>query len=260
MENIVSNILSLTSNFKPVIGVVLGSGLGGFTSCVDIKHTIPYSSIEGFPVSTVEGHEGALIFGYIADVPLVIMKGRFHYYEGYSTPTITTPIRVMHLLGVKTLILSNAAGAINTSFELGDIMLLNNHLNFLPNPLIGANDSRFGVRFPDMKQPYSKELIALAHSLDHELQEGVYAALTGPSYETAAEVNMLRLLGADAVGMSTVPEVIVANHCGMQVLALSVITNDTRATEVTHQEVMEIGAQASIRLSKLVKGIVGSLL
>ena len=251
MENIVSTIDALTSNFRPEIGIILGSGLGGFISNVDIKFKIPYSQIEGFPVSTVQGHDGELIFGYVASSPVVVMKGRFHFYEGYSAQTTTIPIRVMKLLGVKYLMLSNAAGALNPDFKIGDIMLLTNHINFIPNPLIGKNDESFGVRFPDMKYPYSKRMLDIARSFNMGLKEGVYVAFTGPSYETAAEVNMLRLLGADVVGMSTVPEVIVARHAQMEVFAVSVVTNDTSEIEVTHQEVMEVGNRAGEKMNML---------
>lgn len=251
MENIVSVINNLTHNFKPEIGVILGSGLGGFTSEIDVKYSIPYSQIEGFPVSTVEGHDGRLIFGYVASKPVIVMKGRFHFYEGYSVQTTTIPIRVMKLLGVKCLLLSNAAGAINRNYRIGDIMLLNNHINFIPNPLIGRNDEKFGTRFPDMKHPYSERLLNMARGYNMNLHEGVYAAMSGPSYETAAEVNMLRVMGADAVGMSTVPEVIVARHTGLEVFAVSVITNDTSEAEVTHEEVMEVGNKAGLKMNEL---------
>lgn len=251
MENIVSVINNLTHNFKPEIGVILGSGLGGFTSEIDIKYSISYSQIEGFPVSTVDGHDGKLIFGYVASRAVIVMKGRFHFYEGYSVQATTIPIRVMKLLGVKYLLLSNAAGAINPTFRIGDIMLLNNHINFIPNPLIGKNEEQFGTRFPDMKYPYSERMLAKARSYNMNLKEGVYAAMSGPSYETAAEVNMLRVMGADAVGMSTVPEVIVARHASMEVFAVSVITNDTSEAEVTHQEVMEVGNKAGQKMNEL---------
>ncbi len=251
MKNIVTHINSLTSNFKPKVGIVLGSGLGGFTSEVRVEYSIPYSEIDGFPQSTVEGHDGKLIFGYIKDVPVVVMKGRFHFYEGYSTKEVTLPIRVMSLLGVERLFLSNAAGAINTNFRVGDIMLINNHVNFIPNPLIGKNDSSFGERFPDMKYPYSLELIDKALKFDPSAQQGVYIALTGPSYETAAEINMLRIIGGDAVGMSTAPEVVVARHCGIEVFAVSVITNDTSELEATHEEVVRVANEAGERMNRL---------
>ena len=251
MENITSALNNLTSNFKPEIGIILGSGLGGFISNIDIKFTIPYSEIPGFPVSTVQGHDGELIFGYVASRPVVVMKGRFHFYEGYSAQTTTIPIRVMKLLGVKYLMLSNAAGALNPNFRIGDIMLLTNHINFIPNPLIGKNDDAFGVRFPDMKYPYSERMLNIARGLNMDLKEGVYVAFTGPSYESAAEVKMLRLFGGDVVGMSTVPEVIVARHAQMEVFAVSVITNDTSESEVTHEEVMEVGIKAGEKMNAL---------
>lgn len=259
MENIVSIINNLTANFKPLVGVVLGSGLGGFVSKLEVKYSIPYSEIAGFPVSTVAGHDGKLLFGYVEGCPVVVMKGRFHYYEGYSPAIVTLPIRIMKRLGVEYLMLSNAAGAINREFRIGDVMLITNHLNFIPNPLIGANDECFGVRFPDMKHPYSERFLALARSFNMNLQEGVYAAFTGPSYETAAEVNMLRMLGADVVGMSTVPEVIVARHSGMEVFAVSVVTNDTSENEVTHQEVMEVGNRAGKKMNLLFAKIIKNI-
>lgn len=259
MENIVSIINNLTSDFKPEIGVVLGSGLGGFTNKIDIKYEISYSEIEGFPVSTVAGHDGKLIFGYVEGCAVMVMKGRFHFYEGYSPSVVTLPIRIMKLLGVKYLLLSNAAGAINREFRIGDVMLITNHINFIPNPLIGPNDERFGVRFPDMKHPYSEPLLKMARSFDMGLREGVYVALTGPSYETAAEVNMLRTMGADVVGMSTVPEVIVARHAGMEVFAVSVVTNDTSENEVTHQEVMEVGNRAGEKMNELFAKIIKNI-
>ncbi len=251
METIINTINRLTSNFKPKVGVILGSGLGGFASEVDIRYTIPYSDIDGIPVSTVEGHSGELLFGYVGNTPIVVMKGRFHFYEGYSTQQATILIRVMKRLGVARLLISNAAGAINNNFRVGDVMVINNHINFLPNPLIGANDNTFGVRFPDMKHPYSLSLIDKAFEYDSALRRGVYVALTGPSYETAAEINMLRIVGGDAVGMSTAPEVIVANHCSMEVFAVSIITNDTSELKATHEEVVAVANQASLRMNKL---------
>lgn len=259
MENIVSIINNLTSDFKPEIGVVLGSGLGGFTSIVDVKYSIPYSQIEGFPLSTVEGHDGKLIFGYVEGCRVVVMKGRFHFYEGYTLSEVTLPVRVMKLLGVNYLLLSNAAGAINRELKIGDVMLITNHINFITNPLIGRNDERFGIRFPDMKHPYSKRLLDMARSFEMGLREGVYVALSGPSYETAAEVNMLRTMGADVVGMSTAPEVIVARHAGMEVFAVSVVTNDTSESEVTHQEVIEIGNRAGEKMNKLFSKIIQNI-
>ncbi len=251
MESIITMLNSKTNNFKPLVGVVLGSGLGKFTDMVDIKYVIPYNEIDGFPVSTVVGHSGEFIFGYVKDVPVVVMKGRFHFYEGYSTKEVTLPIRVMKLLGIKKLLLSNAAGAINTSFRVGDIMILNNHINFIPNPLIGKNDERFGTRFPDMKNPYSAEMTTKALAFDNTLQKGVYVALTGPSYETAAEINMLRIIGGDAVGMSTAPEVVVARHSNIEVFAVSVITNDTAEEEASHEEVVAAANSASDRMNAL---------
>lgn len=256
MVNIISAIDAITNNFRAEIGVILGSGLGGFTSVIDIKYTIPYSEISGFPTSTTKGHDGELIFGYVDSRSVIVMKGRFHYYEGYSSQMTTIPIRLMKLLGVKHLLLSNAAGAVNRDYKIGDVIIINNHINFIPNPLIGKNDDEFGSRFPDMKAPYSQRLIDIAKKIDAQLCEGVYAAMTGPSYETSAEINMLRVIGADIVGMSTTPEVIVARHADIEVFAISVVTNDTSEAEVTHQEVIDVGIKAGEKMNILFKKII----
>jgi len=247
-----------TNNFKPEIGIILGSGLGDFAQGFDAI-TVPYSDIPGFEKSTVQGHAGQLAFANIGGKNVVLMQGRYHFYEGHPMQTVVFPVKVMCKLGVETLIVTNAAGAVNKEFKPADLMIITDHLNFMgTNPLIGKNDEDFGTRFPDMSEVYKKDLIktakVCAKELNIELQEGVYAAFTGPSYETPAEINMLRLLGADAVGMSTIPEAIVANYCGMQVLGISCITNsaagvDTKA--LSHHEVIETADIAKTKFKSL---------
>lgn len=259
-------IQSLTQT-KPAVGIVLGSGLGNLTSNIQIEQTIPYSDIPNFPVSTVEGHQGALIIGKLNGVSIIAMKGRFHYYEGYSAQQCTFPIRVMHALGIKQLVLSNASGGVNENFEIGDIMLINDHINLLPdNPLRGKNIDELGPRFPDMSEPYSKKLNAIvkdvASSNKIRLQEGVYAALSGPTYETPAEYNYIRIIGADAVGMSTVPEVIVANHIGLPCVALSIITDlgvKGKIVEISHEEVQEIAQKSEPIMTFLIKELLSTI-
>ncbi|MCB9173331.1 MAG: purine-nucleoside phosphorylase [Flavobacteriales bacterium] len=259
-------IQSLTQT-KPVVGIVLGSGLGNLTSNIQIEHTIPYKDIPNFPISTVEGHQGALIIGKLNGLSIIAMKGRFHYYEGYSAQQCTFPIRVMHALGIKQLVLSNASGGVNENFEIGDIMLINDHINLLPdNPLRGKNIDELGPRFPDMSEPYSKQLNAIiknvASSNKIRLQEGVYAALSGPTYETPAEYNYIRIIGADAVGMSTVPEVIVANHIGLPCVALSIITDlgvKGKIVEISHEEVQEIAQKSEPIMTFLIKELLATI-
>ncbi|MEG1553437.1 MAG: purine-nucleoside phosphorylase [Rikenellaceae bacterium] len=256
IDDIVKFLDTATDNFRPKVGVVLGSGLGSFADAIEVRYSIPYSDIEGFPLSTVQGHDGCLIFGFLGGVKVVIVKGRFHYYEGYSLEQVVLPIRVLALLGVGRLLLSNAAGALNKSFKMGDMMIITNHINFIPNPLIGRNDERFGTRFPDMKQPYSLSLIKKAKEFSNNIKEGVYVACTGPSYETAAEVDFYRMIGGDAVGMSTVPEVIAARHMGLEVFAMSLITNSTDLThEITHEEVLAEGEKAAYKMVSLFKAL-----
>lgn len=259
-------IQSLTQT-QPVVGIVLGSGLGNLTSNIQIEKTIPYKDIPNFPVSTVEGHQGALIIGKLNGVSIIAMKGRFHYYEGYSAQQCTFPIRVMHALGIKQLVLSNASGGVNENFEIGDIMLINDHINLLPdNPLRGKNIDELGPRFPDMSEPYSKKLNTIiknvASSNKIRLQEGVYAALSGPTYETPAEYNYIRIIGADAVGMSTVPEVIVANHIGLPCVALSIITDlgvKGKIVEISHEEVQEIAQKSEPIMTFLIKELLSTI-
>jgi purine-nucleoside phosphorylase len=231
----------------PKIGLILGSGLGVLAEEIEQPVKIAYNEIPDFPVSTVEGHAGQLVFGTIHGVEVVAMQGRFHFYEGYSFEKVTFPVRVMKELGVETLIVTNAAGGVNESFSPGDLMIITDHINNMgTNPLIGPNDSRLGVRFPDMSEAYTKELRVLAKQISEQLniptQEGVYVGNTGPTYETPAEVRMIRTLGGDAVGMSTVPEVIVARHAGMKVMGISCISNMAAGIldqPLNHEEVIE---------------------
>ena len=251
MQKTLDFISKKTNNFKPEIGVILGSGLGDFIQTFN-SISIPYSEIPGFETSTVQGHKGQLVFTEIPKTGtltshVVIMQGRYHFYECNSMEKVTYPIKVMKKLGVKTLIITNAAGAINKEFKPADLMLITDHINFMgTNPLIGINDENLGPRFPDMSEVYKKSLIKKAQDCAKEIgidvKSGVYTALTGPSYETPAEINMLGMLGADAVGMSTVPEAIVANYCGMDVLGISCISNSAagvQKTPLSHKEVIE---------------------
>ncbi len=244
------------SGFNGRVAVILGSGLGGFASEIKTKHVFPYQEIPNFPVSTVEGHSNRLIIGTYHNKEIIAMQGRFHFYEGHTMEALTFPIRVFKMLGVEYLILSNAAGGINYGFEVGDLMMITDHINFFgTNPLIGPNIDELGPRFPDMTQPYDPELIQYIRELARErfipLHEGVYVGGTGPSFETKAEYRFFHMMGGDAIGMSTVPEVIVANHMGMKVFAISVITNN--GLEVAeegnnHHEVLDVAAHAAPKL------------
>lgn len=254
-------------NNIPKTGIILGSGLGGLTDIIDIETEIAYRDIPNFPVSTVEGHCGQLVFGTISGSNVVLMAGRFHYYEGYNMQEVTFPVRVMKALGVQTLIVSNAAGGTNTTFSIGDLMVIRDHINLFPeHPLRGHNDERLGTRFPDMSRAYDHELIEIAQKISIEkgicIKTGVYIGLQGPTYETPAEYKMLHTLGGDAVGMSTVPEVIVARHGGMRVFAISVITDmgisDVPVT-VTHEEVLEAANAAAPKMATLVTELVKHL-
>lgn len=253
-------IKSKVNGFEPEVGIVLGSGLGGLVDTIDIQYTIPYKDIPNFPVSTVQGHESKLVFGILSGRKVVMMQGRFHYYEGYSTKEVTFPIRVLKYLGIKLLILSNASGGVNPAFRVSDIMIITDHINLLPNPLIGKNDDRIGTRFPELSEAYNKNAIAMADKIANELniklQHGVYVGDTGPTYETPAEYNYYRVIGGDCVGMSTVPEVIVARHCGLPVFAMSVITDlggKDIAVQVTHEEVINAANVAAPKMSAILK-------
>ncbi len=223
-------VKSKLDGIRPFAGIVLGSGLGKLADYIENKIVIPYKDIPNFAVSTATGHKGNIIAGTLGGKPVVAMQGRFHYYEGYSMEQVTLPIRVMKLLGIKYLFVSNAAGGVNYDFNVGDLMIIKDHINLLPNPLIGKNLDEFGPRFPDMTRPYEPSVMALAKEIASDmgivLKEGVYLASTGPTYETPAEYKYFRILGADAVGMSTIPEVIVARHSSIPVFGISVITNE----------------------------------
>ena len=247
----------------PETAIILGSGLGKLAEEITNAHIIDYKDIPHFPVSTVEGHSGRLIFGYLGEKEVMAMQGRFHYYEGYSMKEVTFPIRVMRELGIKTLFVSNAAGGTNPSFEIGDLMIITDHINFFPeHPLRGKNIS-YGPRFPDMSEAYDRALIAQAQKIAAEkgitIREGVYLGTQGPTYETPAEYRMFARWGADAVGMSTVPEVIVANHCGIRVFGISVITDlgvEGKIVEVSHEEVQQAADAAQPRMTAIMKEMI----
>lgn len=248
------------TDMVPRVALVLGSGLGDYAAQLRVECEILYSEIEGFPVSTVPGHAGRFIFGYLDNVPVVCMKGRVHYYEGYEISDVVLPVRLMHLLGAKILFLSNAAGGVNESFRAGDLMLIRDHISvFVPNPLIGPNCESLGTRFPDMSHVYDPELsdriLEAAKEESIELQQGVYTQLTGPSYESPAEIKMLRTLGTDAVGMSTVVEAIAANHCGMRICGVSFISNQAAGMSgkpLNHLEVQQAADAGAQRFTRLV--------
>jgi purine-nucleoside phosphorylase len=259
----------INSRFQdtPEIGLILGSGLGVLADEIENPVRIPYSDIPEFPVSTVEGHAGQLVLGDLAGKKVVAMQGRFHYYEGYSMEKVTFPVRVMKLLGIEKLIVTNAAGGVNEEFEPGDLMIITDHINYTgTNPLIGANDERFGPRFPDMSEAYNKELNAKAKEIAANLgilvKEGVYVGFSGPTYETPAEIRFTRSMGGDAVGMSTVPEVIVARHSGIKVLGISCITNMASGIldqPLSHDEVIETTEKVKSSFLRFVKEIVNQL-
>ena len=248
------------TDFTPEIGIVLGSGLGDFARLVDRKAEVSYDSLPGFPVSTVAGHAGKLIFGYVRSVPVVVMQGRVHYYEGYSMEQVVAPIRLMGLLGAKKLLLTNAAGGVNTSFTPGDLMLITDHISaFVPSPLRGENPQELGPRFPDMSRVYDKEMgravLTAGEKLGESLQQGVYLQWQGPNYETPAEIRMFRTLGADAVGMSTVCEAIAARHMGLRVCAISCITNmacGILPQPLSHEEVQQTADRVKDKFQALV--------
>ena len=249
-------IRSQTNGFAPELGVILGTGLGSLTDSIETAYALDYASIPGFPVSTVQGHKGRLIFGTLGGKRIVAMQGRFHYYEGYTMQQVTFPVRVMKLLGIKTLFVSNASGGINPTFRTGDLMVITDHINLLPNPLIGKNIDELGPRFPDMHNCYDKALIAQATRIATEenikLQYGVYVGGTGPTFETQAEYRYFKAIGGDAAGMSTVPEVIVARHMSIPVFGVSVITNCGLSDELgDHEDVQRQGAKAAVRMTRL---------
>ncbi|KAK7152138.1 hypothetical protein R3I94_008466 [Phoxinus phoxinus] len=266
--------LLANTHIRPKVAIICGSGLGGLADLLDNKNVFPYDIIPRFPHSTVQGHKGQLVFGELNGKQCVCMQGRFHFYEGYNVATVTYPVRVFFLLGIETLIVTNAAGGLNSKFKVGDIMLIRDHIN-MPgfagqNPLCGRNEERFGVRFPCMSDAYDRDLAQLARKTAEELgcasflQEGVYCMLAGPSYETIAECRVLQMLGADAVGMSTVPEVVIARHCGMRVFGLSLITNkvvtDYDSKErANHEEILETTRMRTEDLKKIVSNLVTNM-
>ena len=252
---------------KPQVGIVLGSGLGSFTKELQIEREIPYADIPHFPVSTVEGHSGKLIFAELSGKKVVVMAGRFHFYEGYTPEEVVFPIRVLKMLGIEQLMLSNAAGGTNPGFKVGDLMIITDHISqFQVNPLIGKNLDELGTRFPDMTEPYKKLFIEKAKQIGvaagYDLKTGVYIGVTGPTFETKAEYKMLHILGADAVGMSTVQEVIAAVHMGLPVFAISVITDlGIREEEnvITHEEVLQAAKEAEPKLTHIFKAMIAQL-
>ena len=258
------NSIKEKTDFKPLVGIILGSGLGEYANEIEIVSTISYNEIEGFPTSTVEGHKGRFVFGYVKGVPVVIMQGRVHYYEGYPMSDVVLPTRIMGMLGIKKLLLTNAAGGVNTSYSAGDLMMITDHIaTFVPNPLLGKNIAQLGVRFPDMSEVYSKTLRECiresAKACNINLREGVYLQLTGPSYETPSEIVMCRALGADAVGMSTACEAIAARHMGIEVCGVSCITNMAAGVldvKLDHSEVQETADRVAVQFKALVTEIV----
>lgn len=258
------NYIKEKTNFTPEYGVILGSGLGSFTDDIKVEHTLPYNEIPNFPVSTVEGHKGALVFGTIGDKKVVAMQGRFHFYEGYDMKEVTFPVRVMKYLGVEKLIVSNASGGVNPNYKVGSIVILKDHINMMPeHPLRGKNDERFGPRFVNMSEPFSKKMMLkakeIAKDLNIEVQDGIYLGLQGPTFETLAEYKMVKILGADCVGMSTVPEVIVARHMDLETFGISVITdmgNEESIETITHAEVLEAARNAEPHVRNLIKELI----
>lgn len=242
------------------IAVVLGSGLGNFADALSNTQVLSYSKIPGFPMSTVEGHSGQFVHGFVGETPVLLMQGRVHKYEGYTAQQVVFPVRTLKNWGIEKLILTNAAGGINQNFEVGDLMLITDHLNFTgDNPLVGPNDPKLGVRFPDMSDAYSKRLRDLAKQIQPKLRDGVYAGVLGPCYETPAEIRMLATLGADAVGMSTVFETIVARHLGLEVLGISCVSNKAAGlseAKLTHEEVTTAGKMASKKFTDLLTDLI----
>jgi purine-nucleoside phosphorylase len=252
--------------FQPEIGIILGTGLGGMVSEIDREYTLDYESIPNFPVSTVEGHHGKLIFGRLNGKNIIAMQGRFHYYEGYTPRQITFPVRVMKSLGIRHLFVSNASGGVNPDYEIGDLMILNDHINLIPNPLIGSHDPSDGPRFPDMSEPYDRVLIEKASIIAAKhgirIQKGCYVAVTGPTLETPAEYHYFRTIGGDAVGMSTVPEVIVARQMDITCFAISIITDlgvPGRIVKVTLKDVQRIAEQAEPKMTLIMKELIAGL-
>ena len=270
MEKFIETADFIKSKIKnmPEVGIILGSGLGNLGNKIEAEVKIPYEQIPNFPVSTVEGHSGQLVFGKLGNKQVVAMQGRFHFYEGYNMHQVTFPVRVMKLLGVKVLMVSNAAGGLNPAFNAGDMMIITDQINFFPeNPLRGKNYDEFGPRFPDMSKPYAPRLIKLALEIAKEnkiaVRQGVYVGSTGPTLETPSEYKMFGILGADATGMSTVPEVIVGNHMGLEVFGMSVITNVDKPADpdkgTTHDEVQDVAGVAEPKMTKIITELISRL-
>jgi purine-nucleoside phosphorylase len=262
-----TDFLKSKTGFTPETGIILGTGLGGLVHEISIEHSIDYKEIPNFPVSTVEGHSGRLIFGKLGGKNVVAMQGRFHFYEGYDMKQVTFPVRVMKYLGIKRLFVSNASGGVNPAFEVGDLMIISDHINLFPtNPLIGKNEAALGPRFPDMSDAYNPDFIekaeAIAKKNNIHFQKGVYVGLSGPTFETPAEYKYIRIIGGDAVGMSTVPEVIVARHMSIPVFAMSIITDmgvEGRIEKVTHEEVQKVAQIAEKKMTLIMKELVAAL-
>jgi len=261
-----SDFINKNYDFIADIGIILGTGLGGLVNEINIEHSISYNDIPNFPISTVEGHSGKLILGKIANKKVIAMQGRFHYYEGYTMQQVTFPVRVMKMLGIKHLIVSNASGGVNPNYEIGDLMIIKDHICLIPNPLIGENIDELGTRFPDMSDAYSSQLISLAEKIasnnNIKTRKGVYIALTGPTLETPAEYKYCRIIGGDTVGMSTAPEVIVARHMNIPCFAISVITDlgvEGKIQKVTHEEIQEVSEIAEPKLTLIIKELINKI-
>ncbi len=265
IQRIADHIKKVTGDFVPQTGIILGTGLSALGKEIQVEHTIAYSEIPEFPVSTVQGHPGRLLFGTLAGKPVVAMQGRFHFYEGWTMDEVVLPARVMKFLGIQRLFVSNACGGVNPAFEVGDLMILNDHICLFPNPLIGRNIDALGPRFPDMSEPYDHTLIAKAQEIAKRngipVQLGCYVGLTGPTLETPAEYRYMRIIGGDAVGMSTVPEVIAARQMGIPCFAMSVITDmgvEGRIEKTTHEMVQRVAEKAEPKLTRIMKELIAS--
>lgn len=262
-----ADFIQSRADFKPEFGIILGSGLGGLVKEIEITHTLNYSDIPNFPLSTVKGHSGKLIFGILGGKRVMAMKGRFHYYEGYSMQEVTFPVRVMIALGIKRLFVSNASGGMNPDYQIGDLVIINDHINLMPdNPLMGKNYDELGPRFPDMSEPYDLELVSRAKSiadkLGHRAHTGVYAGVSGPCFETPAEYRYLRIIGGDIVGMSTVPEVIVGRHANIPCFAISIVTDlggYENVQKVSHEEVLKVAVASESKLTAILKELIRTL-
>ncbi|SHJ20608.1 purine-nucleoside phosphorylase [Tangfeifania diversioriginum] len=262
-----ANYIKERINARPEVGIILGTGLGGLVNDIEILDSIPYDEIPNFPVSTVDGHAGRLIYGKLGNKEVLAMQGRFHYYEGYTMQEVTFPVRVMKFVGVSHLFVSNASGGLNPGWHVGDIVLINDHINFFPeHPLHGKNDNELGPRFPDMSKVYDErlrnkaKLIALEYNI--QVKEGVYIGVQGPTFETPAEYKMFRVLGGDVIGMSTVPEVIVARHMGIRIFGISIITDSGvpgEIVEISHEEVQQVAMKAEPKMTRIMKELIESI-